>query len=147
MKRTFRILPLAVAVGVLIAAFGLGNTTTRSDASPRLANNILQHNLDVYLGRADLAPFHFPVSSGPLRTVLEATGNLPGLRSQGAGGQPKVRPSTNGCKKILKGQPGRPDNIRVTQECSLRRQAEEVVAVNPTDLNNLVAGQNDSRIG
>ena len=38
-------------------------------------------------------------------------------------------------------------NVRVNQDCSLRRQAEEVIAVNPTNPNNLIAGQNDSRIG
>jgi hypothetical protein len=42
---------------------------------------------------------------------------------------------------------GRPPNVRVNQDCTLRRQAEEVLAVNPTDFDNLVAGQNDSRIG
>jgi hypothetical protein len=35
----------------------------------------------------------------------------------------------------------------VNQDCSLRRQAEEVLVVNPTNPNNLIAGQNDSRIG
>jgi hypothetical protein len=42
---------------------------------------------------------------------------------------------------------GSATNIRVNQDCTARRQAEEQVAVNPTDPNNLVAGQNDSRIG
>jgi hypothetical protein len=35
----------------------------------------------------------------------------------------------------------------VNQDCSLRRQAEEVIAINPTNPMNLIAGQNDSRIG
>jgi hypothetical protein len=35
----------------------------------------------------------------------------------------------------------------VNQDCSLRRQAEEVLAINPIDPDNLIAGQNDSRIG
>lgn len=38
-------------------------------------------------------------------------------------------------------------NPRVNQDCTLRRQAEEQVAVNPIDPNNIVAGQNDSRVG
>ena len=38
-------------------------------------------------------------------------------------------------------------NPRVNQDCTLRRQAEEQVAVNPTDPTNVIAGQNDSRIG
>jgi hypothetical protein len=35
----------------------------------------------------------------------------------------------------------------VNQDCSLRRQAEEVIAINPTNPDNLIAGQNDSRVG
>ncbi len=38
-------------------------------------------------------------------------------------------------------------NPRVNQDCTLRRQAEEQVAVNPTDATNVIAGQNDSRVG
>jgi hypothetical protein len=38
-------------------------------------------------------------------------------------------------------------NPRVNQDCTARRQAEEQVAVNPVDANNVIAGQNDSRIG
>jgi len=38
-------------------------------------------------------------------------------------------------------------NPRVNQDCTARRQAEEQVAVNPLDPTNVIAGQNDSRIG
>ena len=38
-------------------------------------------------------------------------------------------------------------NVRVNQDCSFRRQAEETITVNPANHSNLVAGQNDSRIG
>ena len=38
-------------------------------------------------------------------------------------------------------------NPRVNQDCTSRRQAEEQVAVNPLDATNVIAGQNDSRIG
>ncbi|HEX6488719.1 MAG TPA: hypothetical protein VF137_07600 [Candidatus Dormibacteraeota bacterium] len=38
-------------------------------------------------------------------------------------------------------------NPRVNQDCTARRQAEEKVLVNPTDPTNIIAGQNDSRIG
>ena len=42
---------------------------------------------------------------------------------------------------------GSATNVRVNQDCTLRRQAEEQIAVNPLDPQNLIAGQNDSRIG
>ncbi|BCT75334.1 hypothetical protein SCMU_11760 [Sinomonas cyclohexanicum] len=42
---------------------------------------------------------------------------------------------------------GSQTNPRVNQDCTSRRQAEEQVAVNPVDPTNVIAGQNDSRIG
>jgi hypothetical protein len=51
-------------------------------------------------------------------------------------------PHTLGCsKRDSKG------NQRVNQDCSFRRQAEEDITFNPLDPNNLLAGQNDSRVG
>ncbi len=38
-------------------------------------------------------------------------------------------------------------NARVNQDCSFRRQAEEDITYNPLDANNLLGGQNDSRVG
>jgi hypothetical protein len=38
-------------------------------------------------------------------------------------------------------------NVRVNQDCTFRRQAEENITYNPADPNNLLAGQNDSRVG
>ena len=35
----------------------------------------------------------------------------------------------------------------MNQDCSLRRQAEEWVGVNPRDFDNVIAGQNDSMVG
>lgn len=39
------------------------------------------------------------------------------------------------------------NNVRVNQDCTFRRQAEEEIAFNPADAASLVAGQNDSRVG
>ncbi|HEU5245357.1 MAG TPA: hypothetical protein VFU33_13245, partial [Gaiellaceae bacterium] len=38
-------------------------------------------------------------------------------------------------------------NVRVNQDCSFRRQAEEDITYNPVDPTDLVGGQNDSRVG
>ncbi|HET9848746.1 MAG TPA: hypothetical protein VFR68_09365 [Candidatus Dormibacteraeota bacterium] len=38
-------------------------------------------------------------------------------------------------------------NVRVNQDCTYRRQAEEIVKVNPVDSSNIIASQNDSRVG
>jgi hypothetical protein len=39
------------------------------------------------------------------------------------------------------------NNVRVNQDCSFRRQAEEKMAFNPVKPTNLVGGMNDSRVG
>lgn len=38
-------------------------------------------------------------------------------------------------------------NVRVNQDCTYRRQAEEDIVYNPANRSNLLAGQNDSRVG
>ena len=38
-------------------------------------------------------------------------------------------------------------NVRVNQDCTYRRQAENDIAYNPANPENLIAGQNDSRVG
>jgi hypothetical protein len=53
-----------------------------------------------------------------------------------------VTPTTLGCRAR------NPDgNVRVNQDCTFRRQAEELIKINPSDPSNIIAGQNDSRIG
>ncbi|TME14458.1 MAG: hypothetical protein E6I70_15260, partial [Chloroflexi bacterium] len=56
-----------------------------------------------------------------------------------------LTPGTLGCRqRDGKAEKG---NVRVNQDCSFRRQAEEDIIFNPADPNNLVGGQNDSRVG
>jgi hypothetical protein len=57
-------------------------------------------------------------------------------------GPPGVGAHSLGC-----GNRDAQSNVRVNQDCTYRRQAEEEVVYNPADPNNLVAGQNDSRVG
>ena len=54
-------------------------------------------------------------------------------------------PATEGCQNQFSanGQV----NTRVTQDCSLRAQAGEALAINPTDADNMLVSANDSRIG
>ncbi len=82
------------------------------------------------------APFF---SAGMLNSAQQA---LDHNDSRSGAGSPPVSPSSLGC-----GQRNPDGNVRVNQDCGFRRQAEEVIAVNPIDPKNLIAGQNDSRIG
>jgi hypothetical protein len=52
-------------------------------------------------------------------------------------------PGSLGCASRDKGK----GNERVNQDCTFRRQAEEDIAANPSNPNQLTAGQNDSRVG
>jgi hypothetical protein len=70
-------------------------------------------------------------------------------RAQGADAGPSgnigldsgASPQTLGCDRRELG------NERVNQDCTYRRQAEEDITYNINNPNNLVAGQNDSRVG
>jgi hypothetical protein len=58
-------------------------------------------------------------------------------------GPPGVSSHSLGCSQ--RGAKG--NNVRVNQDCTYRRQAETEILYNPADPKNLVAGQNDSRVG
>jgi hypothetical protein len=140
-------------VGVLIAiGIALAFLRPNGATSGPLGNNVLRHALDVEQGRARPSPHEAQLSSGAMYAVLQAAGVLEkrgrGPASGGASAQSPASidstTSTQGCQHTFSGAV---NNIRVNQDCSLRRQAEEVIAVNPNDPTNLVAGQNDSRIG
>ena len=62
--------------------------------------------------------------------------------SVGSDTPPDASASAIGCANR-----GSATNPRANQDCTLRRQAEEQIAVNPLDSTNIIVGQNDSRIG
>jgi hypothetical protein len=127
-----------------VLAILLPGAATSSSARPE--NNILARALDIELGQATTGEHEQLVSSGLLYPVLEASGVLE-QRANAAGGG-KSSPNGASCaSKFAGGGPGGALNIRVNQDCSLRRQSEEVIAVNPNNPDNLIAGQNDSSIG
>jgi len=70
----------------------------------------------------------------------QATGTLTGASATTA--IPGPTGGTLGCGTR---NPG--GNVRVNQDCTFRRQAEELIKFNPANPQNLVAGQNDSRVG
>jgi len=154
--------PIVFALVVGVTFFGgLGGATVDSG---RLGNKVLARALDIELGLVQRGPKEQLVSSGTLYAVLAATGELerradkvPATNAKENGNA--TRNPTVGCSNVFVGgegggttnrvneDGGGVNNIRVNQDCSLRRQAEEVVVANPTNPDNLIAGQNDSRIG
>jgi hypothetical protein len=120
--------------------------------SAPIGNNILSRELEIELGHAPRAQYQMPLSSGVVYSLLGASGELEkranAVKAQPPKGANTPASATAGCPNsyVGGGTNGGP-NTKVNQDCSLRRQAEEVVAINPTNPNNLIAGQNDSRIG
>jgi hypothetical protein len=104
------------------------------------------------MGVVQREKYEMPISSGVLYAVLGASGELTRRAEEAAALNNTLstqrHPSdddTQGCQNEFSRDGKR--NIRVNQDCSLRRQAEEVIAINPTNSRNLIAGMNDSRVG
>src|SRR5919106_4648239 len=144
---------ILISLMILIIAVGLPfapQSVTQVRSAP-IGNNILSRALNIELGLIQPEKYEMRISSGALYAVLEASGELARRAEEAAalGVQAQAVPpseaDTQGCQNQFTG--GGKRNIRVNQDCSLRRQAEEVIAINPTNPNNLIAGQNDSRIG
>ena len=119
---------LAIASGIValgIAGVGLAQHVP--------ANNVLRRALDIELGKQTPRAKEARLSSGALYAVLAASGAL-GARAdavgaQGAQFQPGNGGGTQGCSNSFQGNGSK--NIRVNQDCSLRRQAESAIAINP----------------
>ena len=146
MKRLllYRVVPLS-ALAVLALA-GAALTPHSASSRPPVANDVLRHALDVQLGRAQARPGEMPISTGLLYALLDQTGAL-SRRAAQAGYRPAhvEVAGSEGCQNEFTGN-GQ-TNTRVVQDCSLRAQAGEALAVNPADENNILVSQNDSRVG
>ncbi len=143
-KRNVRLmLGTTSAVALLIVSLVAGNNPTGAGA--RVQNRVLAHALNVELGRVKADKFRQQLSAGVMYTLLQATGELDRRAKSQVAGAPLGRSlGTVGCRRVLGGLY---PNVRVNQDCTFRRQAEETIAINPTNPRNLIAGQNDSRIG
>jgi hypothetical protein len=152
---------LMIVMSVLTALLSPGLNAVYAKP-PGPANHVLAHALDVELGRAQRGAHQQAISSGVMYALLEASGEIDkridganAFSDVGKGQRPLALanlmngPSsgTQGCSNTYGDSHGDQLNIRVNQDCSLRRQAEEVVVVNPNNPMNMIAGQNDSRVG
>jgi hypothetical protein len=155
-KAAIRGLLAGVLLLATVVTVGLA-TSGDAGSKGQPANNVLAKAVDIELGREKAGKLP-QVSGGTVQAVLDRMGI-----AQEPGGQVGSNASTRGANnndngdgahvvwRNSKGCPntfrGSVDNIRVNQDCSLRRQAEEWIGVNPRDFDNITAGQNDSLIG
>jgi hypothetical protein len=146
-KAVLRLLPLAAFAAFAVAGSALLPQSASSN-SP-IGNKILAHKLAVELGKEQPRGKEMPVSSGIMYTLYDAAGVLRQRAAQHPSAMRALenisRPKTEGCQNVFHGHGMK--NTRVNQDCSLRRQAEETILLNPTNERNIIAGQNDSRIG
>ncbi len=148
MKRlTFATMALAV-LGLFVVQQSPGSTATGYRMSPAL-----RYALAVESGQKPrLLPNGqpVPIPSGAVMAALDAglgitsTGQRLPTSFPATGALPAVI-GTTGCPNTFKAT-GLPDNVRANQDCGYRFQSEEWVAVNPTDPNNIVVSQNDSKL-
>jgi hypothetical protein len=144
---------------VVLTAFGLcvGSIASAQEKSKHVLVDAATGTIKPAKITVQAAPNAAPVikrmpffSSGPLMAAAaalrlgtdrgdEAFGDEGPNDSSSAGGQ--VR-NTIGCSNRTSN-----GNVRVNQDCTYRRQAEEKIVYNPANPNNLIAGQNDSRVG
>ncbi len=141
-----------ILAGVLVGGL-VTQTTAPAGAqllSDRIGNEVLSRAVAVELGEVAPGLKELPLSAGSTYAALQASGALEQRANLQPGSglpRPISKHGTQGCQNRYEGGGPGGTNIRVNQDCSLRRQAEEVVVVNPLDDSNLVAGANDSRIG
>lgn len=138
------------ALALILVSVLFAPQATRQASAQRVGNAVLARAVAIETGQATPRPKELPVSAGPTYAALQAAGVLERRASQLQGsGLPGAisRHGTQGCQNRFEGGGPGGANVRVNQDCSLRRQAEEVVVANPLNDDNLIAGQNDSRIG
>lgn len=130
-----RLAPAFVTCALLVGAVVAGNIAT---ASPN-------QFLDPANGHSTLdngKPIAHPSSGAEVSFDDERALGADVQSSGSSDAPPDATATALGCANR-----GSLTNPRVNQDCTLRRQAEEQITVNPADATNIIAGQNDSRIG
>jgi hypothetical protein len=155
MKQLRRRIAIVGALATATAAVAVLVPGSAGGDPDKPANKILARALAIERGDLEPTKVDKALSGGVMQALHAVYGGegRPGAGiASASSSSPSVAPpsqskDTNGCPNVFKGTGGRPDNIRVNQDCSLRRQAEEWVGVNPLDFSNVLAGQNDSLVG
>jgi hypothetical protein len=154
MKRLW-VLKTVFAIAALVLLYGgpaFGQEPTRRTLHDAATGKLKPAELPVNFNRTGgpltkRLPF---ISHGTMVAAHEAL-SAAEMRAEGADGQDAGSfadigqgNNTVGCSDRLGSHD---NNIRVNQDCTFRRQAEEKIVFNPANPRNLLAGANDSRVG
>jgi hypothetical protein len=145
MKAKIRLLLGPALIPVLIGLLLFGGQSPTAVPGVAIKNKVIQRELAYELGKAKRPKWAQKVSSGTMYNYFLLLASAANRITPGAPVGESTT-DTEGCARTFIGGNGI-SNTRVNQDCSYRRQAEESIAVNPTNKNNLIAAQNDSRIG
>jgi hypothetical protein len=118
----------AALLGVALSFHDTGSGTARDDATRAPAGRLHRTTLAVPGGGVKQMPM----------PTLAVPQQAPSGARMAAAAAPVATTGSLGCRERSGGE-----DVRVNQDCSYRWQAEEHIAVNPTDPRNLVAGMND----
>jgi hypothetical protein len=144
--RGLRVATLVLAALAIVALLPL-TSQLRVSSQQAVRNKVLEYNAQVALGQVTHSGKRQLVSDSAILAYLEARGH-PAVAALAASAQSMsgsgVTRRTLGCANAFTGTF---KNIKVNQDCSFRRQAEEFIAINPINPNNLIAGQNDAQTG
>ena len=135
MPVTLRVATIVTACALLLGAIFAGNIAT---ASPNQFLDKSNGHPTFENGK----PITHPSSGSEVSFDDERALMAGVLTGADSDAPPDATASAVGCANR-----GSTTNPRVNQDCTLRRQAEEQITVNPIDATNIVAGQNDSRVG
>lgn len=129
----------ATAALILLAGMAAwpGQRHSVALGSYRLLRSSLMHQQVIQLGRIER---RIPMLSPGVRLMaLEA--------AQQSSSEPAVSPNAAAPTSLGCSNRTSSGDVRVNQDCTFQRQAEEEIAANPLNSQNLIAGQNDSSIG
>jgi hypothetical protein len=140
MKRLVPAMAVALLLGIVAATPGA--TTSFASRSPAINDLLAQMS-------GAKAPKILPnglavpqLSGGVEQSIAEQQREAnPALKVS----LPPPKINSTGCSNTYR-RSGFPDNVRANLDCGYRFQSEEWVAVNPTDPQNIVASQNDSKL-
>jgi len=145
------------ALALTLALVGLAGTATAQEPGKHVLRDAAEGKIKPAKITVRAGPNAAPIiktmpffSAGTLKAAEIARFSAPdhadealaddgGPNLAAGGGQ---SPNTIGC-----GNRTSNGNVRVNQDCTYRRQAEEKIVYNPANPSNLLAGQNDSRVG
>jgi hypothetical protein len=152
MKRTAkRIMVMLSVLGLLAAPIAFAQETGKHIVADAATGKIRPAKITVQPG-PNMAPLTRTLpffSSGPLMAAAAALHPEAGAAPEAFAAEANGASSAGGQARNTVGCSDRTSNgnVRVNQDCTYRRQAEEKIVYNPANPNNLVAGQNDSRVG